>query len=820
MNFPPFELTKKRQKQLLSLKKWLPRIGLVAAAYYVTGRLGQLVAIPPGTITAVWPPSAVALVAILRFGPRVWPGIWLGAFFVNIWIFFHDLSFSYISAAFFIGVGSTLQALLGAFLIRRFVPGKNLFHNVRSVFNFMGIAVLSCVVAPTFGVTALYLGEFIPGAAYGYTWLTWWIGDSVSIIVIVPVLLSGRKLWEAISEPLEAVKFSLFLGLVFAAAQIIFGSQFDMWNARYPIAYILVPFVIWGAFRFGQGGAVMSILIVSGIAIWGTVAGHSPFIAQTVNESLLMTQAFVSVISMMGLVLSAGLSERQAAEEVRSRLAAIVESSTDAIIGKNLGGSITSWNKGAEQLYGYTSEEVIGRHISILSPAGAKEEISEILAKLKRGGRIEDYETVQVRKDGRKVSVSVTISPMKDETGKVTGASAIARDITERKKSEEALRIANERLGELATLKDKFVALTSHELRTPLAAIKEGLSLFIDQMMGPLNAEQMDFLNTIDENVDRLTNLITNLLDLSKIEAGRIRLVRRSLSMNGLIEKTIHHYKMITGKRTVKTALPRVPNVFADPDRILQVLANLLSNAVKFTRSNGTITFSVKKQDSYVTVTVQDDGTGIAKEDLPKLFQKFSQVGEGESWQRGTGLGLVLCKELVELHKGSIEVRSELGRGSQFMFTLPCYTSKFALEESFEEQLSAAVQGKEEMVGLIVIDGRSFIKKLVSSDVTSVREECLEQAAAFVRERSRLEESVLYVEPHWIVVIVPADDKKVHIIANRLYETLREWTQTMADYNLPITLNLGTAIYPIHGTDVHTLFAFATAPMNLVLHGT
>jgi len=247
------------------------------------------------------------------------------------------------------------------------------------------------------------------------------------------------------------------------------------------------------------------------------------------------------------------------------------------------------------------------------------------------------------------------------------------------------------------------VSIVSHELRTPLVSVKGALDLVLDATLGPINDEQHEYLDIVQGNVNRLSELITTILDVSKIESGRLSLVRQRMDVPQLIEASLKSYKGLSGSRTFTADLAPVPAVFADPSRILQVVSNLLTNAVKFTPEQGTITVAVAPQDGMVAVSVQDTGVGIAEGDLPKLFQKFSQVGEKEAKRTGTGLGLVLCKQLIELHRGTIAVSSELGKGTRFTFTLPPYTTPFVLQESLEELLEAAKRTQQDAVAVIAL---------------------------------------------------------------------------------------------------------------------
>jgi PAS domain S-box-containing protein len=362
------------------------------------------------------------------------------------------------------------------------------------------------------------------------------------------------------------------------------------------------------------------------------------------------------------------ITERKKAEEERFRLAAIVDSSSDAIIGKTLDGTITSWNRGAQELYGYSSDEMIGRQISILIPSDHPHELSEIVYRLKKGQSINQMESVRVCKDGRNITVSLTISPIKNAQGKIIGASTIGRDITERKRIEQQLQ-------ETARLKSEFTSTVSHELRTPLAISKEALSLLLREKVGPVSVKQNEILKIASTNIDRLCFLIDDILDFSKIEAGKMEIHKESLDVIPIVEESCKGWKLRADfkKIALNMTAPEGPLVLpVDKIRFLQILSNLLNNAAKFTPEGGRIEIAVEDQPDAVKFSVSDSGPGIAPDDLPKLFQKFQQLkrthGPGA---RGTGLGLSIVKSLVELHGGEIAVKSALGKGSNFMFRLP-----------------------------------------------------------------------------------------------------------------------------------------------------
>ncbi len=355
-----------------------------------------------------------------------------------------------------------------------------------------------------------------------------------------------------------------------------------------------------------------------------------------------------------------------------------------------------------------------------------------------------------------------------------------------------ALQQSNDQLKAVSQLKDEFVAKVSHELRTPLTSVKEGLSLILDGALGETTAEQRDFLKTMNADIDRLTELINNVLDIAKIEAGRMHLVRGRLDLKNLIESLIRSYQPIIGHRKIETIWGDAPPVFADSHRIRQVLVNLFSNALKFTSDRGTITFRGERRNGMVAVVVEDDGPGIAPEDLPKLFQKFSQIRQGGIQQpRGTGLGLTVCKELTELHRGTIEVASVPGRGTTFTVYLPMYTEVLALQEGLRE-LFLMASGEHRAMGLLAIE---------------VQSQPLEAAVEQIRGQLHRDDVVVAKPPSWVVVLAVADVEGLRAIAQRLRQALPGGSEAMT----------GVALVTTENADAEALFQQAIAATGVAL---
>ncbi len=359
-----------------------------------------------------------------------------------------------------------------------------------------------------------------------------------------------------------------------------------------------------------------------------------------------------------------------------------------------------------------------------------------------------------------------------------------------------SLQAANTKLKELASLKDEFVAKVSHELRTPLTSIKEGLNLIIDDALGPTTTDQQDFLKTMDQDIDRLADLINNMLDISKIEAGRMHLYRRRVDLEGLIDATIRLYQPLIQDRTVRKEVAQIPAAFADHDRVLQVLTNLFSNAMKFTADDGTITFRLVQENGMVGITVEDNGRGIASEDIPKLFQKFSQVGSQEGRQiRGTGLGLVVCKELIEMHHGRIDVASDPGQRTTFTVWLPSYSDPFALAESFQD-IVASASSEQSSVGLLVLQMDPLLQAFQSSGRPCPS---LEELRENVRRNIHHGDIMLIVEPSWLVILANTDTRGLEAMIRRLRHALPQGER----------IQFGMAVSPKNGTDGPVLFEAA-----------
>ncbi len=375
-----------------------------------------------------------------------------------------------------------------------------------------------------------------------------------------------------------------------------------------------------------------------------------------------------------------------------SRFIANVDLFSDALTTKTLEGVLTSWNKGAEKVYGYKAKEVIGKSVNIIIPADKQDDANYLLKRVRNGEEVEDYETIQRRKDGSLINVSIDMVPIKISNGKIVGAAMVTRDITKQLKEREEFRAAmlnvledlNDEKRELEEVMDKLETLdrmrdtilnTGHELKSPLGPIKIQSQMLLAGDLGDVNSKQKSSLHMILSNIDRLNRVVNDLTDAARIESGAILIDYEKISLVALIKEAVLllNAKAKNGGITLIVKLMDPPIISADRQKISEVIINLLENAIKFTPANGKITVTAKKDGNYAIVQVADTGIGISKESKKRLFTRFFQADS--SIRRrfgGTGLGLSICKGIIEAHKGKIWAESKgIGKGSTFSFTLP-----------------------------------------------------------------------------------------------------------------------------------------------------
>lgn len=368
-------------------------------------------------------------------------------------------------------------------------------------------------------------------------------------------------------------------------------------------------------------------------------------------------------------VIARDISEQQTGEEKQAMLAAIVDSSEDAIISKTLKGIITSWNKAAYKLFGYTDKEAIGKHISLIIPTERLDEENTIISRIKDGLRVDHFETIRIKKDGSMIPISLSVSPIKNSSGTIIGASKIARDIAEEIDNRDKIKLYYEQLEKINSYKDEFIGLASHELKTPLTSITGYLQLLESTLK---DDKSTIFVKRAVNQARKLSLLVSDLLDMSKIQAGKLALNLDKFDFNDLLDElmiTINDTIYTHDLELIKPSYTVMLN--GDKQRIEQVLINLVNNAVKYSPGANKVIMTVTNTDGKIRVAVKDYGIGIAKNQQQKIFSRFYRVEDISPSISGLGIGLYLSCDIVTKHNGRIWVDSEPGNGSTFYFEIP-----------------------------------------------------------------------------------------------------------------------------------------------------
>jgi PAS domain S-box-containing protein len=428
-------------------------------------------------------------------------------------------------------------------------------------------------------------------------------------------------------------------------------------------------------------------LLVLGLVV---VASPALLLAERLLHRQLASVPVIGVLALVSLAVFARVAEslRESARlrdeigaqnERLAEAAAIVESTDDSITATTLDGTILSWNRASERLYGYTAEEMIGRRIHAIIEPERHAAVDETLAAIARGVLIEPHEATGVRKDGSIMPVALTVSLVRGADGIVRGISTIARDISDRRAAEaerdallRELAEQNDRLRELDRMKDDFVASVSHELRTPLTSIRGYLELVRED--ASLDPEHDRMLDIVDRNADRLLGLVTDLLFIAEVDAGKLAAGQAPVQLAGVAAESVE----AAGPRADAAELELNLDVddqlvvAGDRTRLAQVFDNLISNAVKFTPADGRIDVRVFRADASAVIEVSDTGSGIPEDERAHLFERFFRTsGAIREAVQGTGLGLAIVGAIAASHGGTVSVESSDSGGARFLVSLP-----------------------------------------------------------------------------------------------------------------------------------------------------
>lgn len=758
------------------------KVSLIFLGYFIFGKVGLQFASVNASSTAIWAPTGIAIASFLLFGKRIWPIIFLGAFFTNL------TTAGTVATSIGIAIGNTIEGLLGAYLINNFAGGRSVFDNARGIYKFCISIFFCCAVAATWGVSSLLLGGFAQSANVETIWITWWLGDVSGAIIVTPLIIFwSRKSdfkWNS-NRQLEGI--FLFLCLIITAGSI-FNGLFINTRQILPLEFLCIPFLVWIALRFNQRASITALNILALLAILGTVRGYGSFFQYGQNESLLLVQAFLDVITLTIITLAAVTAERRQVRELfqstldnmregfqiigfdwkylyvnkasaiqgkrskedllgktmmemypgiekteffdylrrcmferrqhsmenefsfpdgskgwfglkiepvaegslilsvditeqkdaqmtlakeKAEAEALLNSIGDGIIATDQEGKIIMVNKAVEEMLGWKEVELLGIHSfeKILMEDEEKNIIFEkdrpLTKALKTGKKIIVMHYL-VRKNGTKFPVRVTATPIL-LNGKIVGAIKVFHDITQEKEIDE--------------MKTEFISMASHELRTPLSAIKGFISMINVGDYGKIDKKLERPLMLVASSTERLIKIVNEMLDVSRIDAGRVFLSVNDFRIQNVIYEVVDELQPIVTENKIKLNVEKgiSLNVHADREKVVQILNNLIGNAIKFT-GKGSLSINTRQKDNMVIILVKDTGAGIALSDKSKLFNKFEQLKSKKAGKiAGTGLGLYISREFARKMGGDLWIESTtLGKGSVFAFSLPVADAKRA----------------------------------------------------------------------------------------------------------------------------------------------
>jgi PAS domain S-box-containing protein len=477
----------------------------------------------------------------------------------------------------------------------------------------------------------------------------------------------------------------------YGAAVILAAGALAATRAFWPVFHA-VPFMlgfvaVFAASWFGGGGAgfLTTILVAAGTLWIPPIGGAKGSLS---GDDLLRLLLFVGAGGLISLIqrrlvtnqralldlLEESRRSRESAEAAAidlGRYQAIVESSDDAIVGKNLDGTVTAWNAAAQRLLGYTAEEMIGTPISRIMPEANKHDMVDILSRIARGERVEHFETVRLHKDGHPVWVSLSVSPVKDASGRIVGAAKIARDMSERRRLERERERLLEEAERAVEIRDAFLSVAGHEFRTPLAALSLTFFNWAFRARAENDTRALERIAKGQQQVDRLTRLTEDLLDIGRISAGRLELQRTPTDLAALVRDVAGRLDESAARSGARLEIEAPGPVVGqwDRSRLDQVVTNLLTNALKFGPGKP-IVVTVHHDNGTAELTVSDRGIGIHPVDQERIFERFERAVSERSYT-GIGLGLWITRQLVSAHGGTISVESERGQGATFRVRLP-----------------------------------------------------------------------------------------------------------------------------------------------------
>jgi PAS domain S-box-containing protein len=633
----------------------------LALVYLAAGRLGLFLATVGGNISPVWPPSGVALAALVLLGPSRWPGVFLGAWAVT---FSTEVS---LLASLGVAAGNTLAAVLGALLLRRTGFDRGLGRIRDVVALCAGAGALCTVISSTAGPLSLMLGRVLTWQELGRATWVWWVGDLMGVLVVAPPLLSLSRL----KRPRRWGEALLLAGVTTVLSATIFFLPGVGLSAKHAATFLLFPMSAWAALRFSAGGAAATTLAIAVATVAGTARGQGPFSSGQLTDDLLVLQLFLAVTAVTGLLLAAASDERRRAVEQLQLLATTVRGVHEGVLIAEVlaPGSLRTVfaNEALCTLLGHPLEALVGKDPCALYGEQEPELRQRAKAALLAGEPL-CAEVAMPRGDGSLVWSEVLLSPVRATGEDITHFVATHRDLTTTKELQARL-VAAERVAAVGTL----AAGVGHEINNPLAYLVLNLEAASRSLTDGGIPGMRDALSGVRgalEGAERIRLIVRDLQVFSRQSDQERGLV----DLNALVPPAVRIISHALRHRArVVEEFGTVPRVLGSEARLGQVLLNLLVNAMQAIAEGSPTLNEVRVRTSTdasgrARVDVMDTGAGIPAHVLPRIFEPFfttKPTGEG------TGLGLSICQQIVRAHGGELEVRSEPGRGSVFSMLLP-----------------------------------------------------------------------------------------------------------------------------------------------------
>ena len=665
---------------------YVAQLSLLAAVYFGGGKLGLTLSSVEDIVTIVWPPTGIALAALLLFGYRLWPGIALGAFLVNI------SAGASPAVVLGISVGNTLEAVVGAYLLRRVVGFDNSMQRLRDVLGLVSMAVVvSTMVSATIGAASLGLGGIIPWTAYGSTWWVWWLGDAMGALLVAPVLLTWGTNFRLNWPPGRLLEAVSLLVLLVVISQIAVERWLVPYIVSAPLSYTLFPFLVWAALRFDQRGAVTMTLVGTGLAVWNTAHGFGPFVLETIDLSLVYLSGFMGVAAVTAMLLAAAITERQQAQEAlrqahnelerrvvqrtaelhqeRNFVSAVLETASALIAVFDRQGHIVRFNRTCEQLTGYAFEEVQGKQIwDLLLLPEEEETVKTIFDQLLAGQFSNRHESHWVTRDGKRRLVVWSNTTLLDSEGLGEYVISTGIDITERKEieaekdrllqevsqHEELLRRLGQQLATVEEAERKQLARELHDqVGSNLAAI--GLNLNIIQGQIPtalletdsVQAHLTDAQVIVEQTTESIRNIMTNLHPPALDDYGLVAAVRWYVNR---LAARVPFTLIVQGQE------PHPPLADVVKYTLFRVVQEALTNVAKHAQATQVI-INIETNNQTVQLSITDDGRGF-------------EPGQVNGTDR-SGWGLLSMRERAERISARCNIESEPGRGTRIRVEVP-----------------------------------------------------------------------------------------------------------------------------------------------------